>query len=250
MVTVLEEILLSKLGKFTYVVLVQGYMQMGKSTFVKFLCDKLSMQRFGCYWDHKKYCARNLEEFINLIDKYNDKIIVYEEASREIHVSRHYSDLNLFFNVLMQTQAYKHNLIFLVFPHSASISKQQRYFINLGLEVSDKIDEPDCKASVVRPTKYSRTFWKLDENDMRYKWWGKCYVRYDKDLEGLQRCKDYTTWLEETLKTDVMKDLQVKIKRSRKTTKQKIKEDIKQDIDTSINYEPIKIKRNKFDISL
>lgn len=209
--TILEEYILQKIEKFTLVVLVQGYMQMGKSTFVYFLLNNLSIRKFGKPWNYKKYCARNLKEFIDLIDKNNNKLLVYEEASKDINISRWYNDLNLFFNVIMQTQAYKHNLVVLVFPHSASISKQQKYFINLGIEIVRRIDNIKCQAVVIKPTIYRRNFWKLDDNDLKYKWWGMSFVKYHKeDLDG---SKKYTEWLEATLKKDVMTDIKRRLKR-------------------------------------
>lgn len=209
----LEDYILEKIKKFTLVVLVQGYMQMGKSTFTWYLMDCLSRKKFGIGWNYKKYCARNLEEFIDMIDKYDNSLIVFEEASKDISISKWYNDMNYFFNIIMQTQAYKHNLIVLVFPHSVSISKRQRYFINLGIEIIDRIDNAEMKATVFRPTLYKRRFWKLDENDLYYQYWNqRSYAKYTK--EDLELANEYTTWLEITLKKEAMNDIKRKLKNS------------------------------------
>lgn len=206
----LENFLLEKMSKYTYVVLVQGPMQTGKSLFTWYLMNCLSKRRFNEPWDFKKYCARNLDEFIDLIDKYNGRLLVYEEASKDISIDRFYDDLNHFFNIIMQTQAYKHNLIFMVFPHSAAISNRQKYFINMGLEVERRIDEPECKATLVKPTIYKRDFWRLEEHDLKYKWWGKVFAKYtEKDIKDSEA---YTDWLISTLKTDVMKEIKRKMR--------------------------------------
>jgi hypothetical protein len=207
----LEEYILEKIKKFTLVMLVQGYMQMGKSTFTWYLMDSLSRKKFGVAWDYKKYCARSLEEFIDMIDKYNNKLIVFEEASKDISIQKWYNDMNFFFNVIMQTQAYKHNLVVLVFPHSASISKRQRYFINLGIEILERIDIQNCHATVFKPTIYKRRFWRLDENDLYYQYWNReSFVKYNK--KDLKEAGKYTKWLEQTLKQDTMNDIKRMVK--------------------------------------
>jgi hypothetical protein len=221
--SILEEYILNKTKHFQLVIAVQGYMQMGKSTLVWFLMNKLSKLRGEGEWDFKKYCARDLTEFIDMIDKYEDKLLVYEEASKDISVNKWYDNLNYFFNIIMQTQAYKHNLVTLVFPHVAGISKRQRYFIKLGLEVTERIDTPELKATIFRPTIYTRYFYKLDENDIYYKWWGSCFVKWKE--EDLIKAKEYTTWIEQTLKKNTM----ISIKR--KLAKQQRKDDVQNFVD-------------------
>lgn len=234
MPTILEEYILNKIEKFTLVVLIQGYMQTGKSTFAYFLLNNLSMLKFKEKWDYKKYCARNLKEFIDMIDKYNNKLLVYEECSKDINIARWYNDLNLFFNIIMQTQAYKHNLVVLVFPHSASISKQQKYFINLGIEIVERIDTEDLKAVRFKPTIYKRNFWRLDDNDLRYKWWSMGFIKYSKYPEILDEAREYTKWLEDTLKKDTMKDIKRRIARQERLDNPVIS--------TPENSEPVKVK--------
>lgn len=184
-----------------------------------------------------------MEEFIDILDKSNNKFIVFEEAVRELNVSRWYNDMNLFFNTILQTQGYKHNIIFLVFPHSASISKQQRYFINMGIEVVSKIDQPLMKATIFKPTIYKRRFYKLDDNDIYYKYWcHQAYVKYDN--QELRKAKEYTDWLEGSLKKDVMKDIKKRMKDSKMTTGQKIMQDIKLDFVSEKNdiEKPVKVR--------
>jgi hypothetical protein len=147
----------------------------------------------GEKWDFEKYCARSIDEFISMIKKFDGKLIVYEEASKDISIDKFYDDINHAFNIIMQTQQYKKNLVCLVFPFSVSVSKRQRYFIKLGLEVEEKISDEETHATVFKPTIYTRSFWTLDENDLRYKWWGRGFVKYSKD--DLLLSKSYTDWL-------------------------------------------------------
>jgi hypothetical protein len=168
------------------------------------------MKKYKHEWDYKKFCARNLLEFIEMINKYDNELIVFEEASKDISIDTWFDELNHFFNIILQTQAYKHNLICMVFPHVASISNRQKYFIKLGLELIDKIDEPDCHATVFKPTIYTRNFWRLDENDLHYIWWARSnFIKYDND--DLNKAKDYTVWLE-GMKAATMEETLTKIR--------------------------------------
>lgn len=208
--SILEEYLINSMKKFTMIIIVQGYIQTGKSTFTYWLANQIHKKVYGTEWPYKKYCARNLKEFVHILNESQNQIIVYEESTHELNIQRHWSDKNLFFNIIAQTQGYKHNLIFLVFPHSASISKQQRYFINVGIEILKKIDQPNLHATIFKPTIYKRRFYKLDDNDLYYKYWcHQAFVKYDK--QDLAKSQEYTKWLEETLKKDVMKDILKKL---------------------------------------
>lgn len=200
--SVLEDYILARIAKFTLLMLVQGEPQMGKSLFTWYLLNNLSIYKFKEPWDYKKYCARNLVEFARMLKQYDNKLIVWEESAKDISIDELYSKFNHFFNILMQTQGYKHNLIAIVFPASMQVSKRQRYFIKLGVEIIDKIDEEGCHATKYKPTIYKRDFSKLDEDDLHRKWWkGRHWVKYSD--EDLAQGREYTKWLED-MKAKVM----------------------------------------------
>jgi len=227
--SVLEEYLLNSIKKFTLIVIVQGQIQSGKSTLVYWLCQQLHRAKYKEEWNYKKYCARSLKEFIHILDNNNGKFLVYEESTSELNVQRHYSDKNLFFNVIMQTQGYKHNIIFLVFPHSKAISKQQRYFINLGIEILFKVDQPLLKGVVFKTTVYKRSFYKLDDDDIYYRYWCTAQtLTYNK--QELKDAMQYTKWLEGSLKKDVMKRILKQIDKLDLSQSERIKADIKENI--------------------
>lgn len=195
----------------TVTALVQGGTQTGKSTSVYKICSILHKRRYKEKWDYKKYCARSLAEFVDYFDKYDNSFIVYEECSKDLDVADWYNTMNKIFNILLQTQAYKHNCVFLVMPMSLGISKRQRRFINVGLETIRKIDTEKCKATVLRPTIYKRTFWKLDDEALRYYFLPTILLRYSS--EEFEESKEYTNWLIETLKKDTMKEIKHKLKK-------------------------------------
>lgn len=209
--SVLIDFLLNKSKCYTVTGIVQGETQKGKSTSAYTIMRMLHKKRYNEEWDYTKYCARSLEEFIDIFDKYDHKFILYEEASRDINVATWYDTMNKLFNILLQTQAYKHNLVLIVMPMSLGISKRQRRFITIGIEVIKKIDTEKVKATVLKPTIYKRTFWKLDDESLSYKFLPISYIRYKP--EDLIKAKEYTEWLINTLKKDVMVDIKREIKR-------------------------------------
>lgn len=205
--TILEDYILNKIKKYTLVMLIQGETQTGKSTLVHFLMNNLSLYKFGIEWDYKKFCARNLVEFVNMVNTYDNQLLVFEEATKDISIDSWYDKYNHLFNVLLQTQGYKHNLLVLVFPSAMQLSNRNKYFIKLGLTVLERIDEPDTNTFATRykPTIYYRDFWRLEEHDLKYLWWNAVhFAKYTK--EDLEKTKEYTKWLEE-MKKDTMKDI-------------------------------------------
>ena len=227
--TFIEDYILNKIKQFTLVVLVQGEMQMGKSTFVRYLMENLSKLKFNKSWNYKEFCARNFEEFVRLVDKYDNQLIVFEEASKDISVDKWFNDLNFFFNIILQTQAYKHNLYIIVFPWSLGVSKRQRRFIKLGIEVIEKNEE--YKWVLLKPTIYSRTYWRLDDDDIQYYFPRFFDIKYSEN--DLKMCKEYTDWLIETLKKETMKDIKKQIK-LRKRKQEILNQDF--DIEPNLKY--------------
>lgn len=238
--SVLIDYLDNKSKTHTVTAILQGETQLGKSTSGWYIMRTLHRKRYNEEWDFKKYCARSLEEFIDMFDKYDNSFIVYEEASRDLDVARWYDTMNRLFNILLQTQAYKHNLVLIVMPMSLGISKRQRRFINIGMEVIKKIDNDKVKATVLKPTIYKRTFWKLDDEALRYKFLPITYIKYT--TEELKKSKEYTQWLIDTLKKDVMND----IKRTMKKIRQKEKFDKAIDEEIDIKKK-VKVKMSDFD---
>jgi len=211
---ILIEYIFNKSKCYTITSLIQGETQKGKSTSAWKINDILSRRRFGEPWDWTKYCARSLEEFVDIFDKSENRFIVYEEASKDINVATWYDLMNKLFNILLQTQAYKHNSVMIVMPQSLGISKRQRRFINLGMEVVKKIDTEKLKATLLKPTIYKRTYWKLDEDDLRYVFLPMTYIKYTE--EDLAKSREYTQWLIDTLKADVMADIKRQLKKIKK----------------------------------
>lgn len=234
--SVLLDYLYNKSLTYTVSCLIQGETQKGKSTAAWYIAITLHKKRYNEKWDFNKYCARSLEEFIDIFDKYDHSFIVYEEASKDLDVARWYDTMNRLFNILLQTQAYKHNLVIIVMPMSLGISKRQRRFINIGIEVIKKIDTDRVKATVLKPTIYKRTFWKLDDEALSYKFLPITYIKYTK--EEFEASREYTNWLIETLKKDVMNDIKRTIREITRKNKP-LKEELQEEYDTEALPEAI-----------
>lgn len=216
--TVVEDYIYNKSLRYNLVVLIQGETQTGKSTATQYLMDCISLRKYGHLWDYKKYCSKSFETFIEMVDKFNNQLIVYEEASKDIDIATYWSNLNRFFNLILQTQGYKHNVYILVMPSSLGISKRQRRYIKLGIETIMRIEEPNCKATVLRPTIYKRSYWKLDFEKLSYKFPPRFFIRYNP--VDLKRAKEYTDWLE-GVKHDFMKEIKREYKKSKKKQERK-----------------------------
>jgi hypothetical protein len=169
--------------------------------------NNLSLYKYGEKWDYEKYCARDLLEFVRMVKDYDDRFIVFEEATKDISIDTWYDKYNHFFNVLLQTQAYKHNLIVIVFPSAMQLGNRNKYFIKLGINIVDKVIEPEYNnyATIYEPTIYKRDFKKLEEHDLYRLWWGKHhFIKYS--LEDLKECENYIKWLK-GMKKDTMNDI-------------------------------------------
>jgi hypothetical protein len=194
--SILEDYILNKIKDYTLVTLVQGETQTGKSTFVKYLMDNLNLYKYGEKWDYEKYCAKNLLEFVKILKKSENRFVVFEEATKDVSIDSWYDKYNHFFNVLLQTQGFRHNLIVIVFPSAMQLSNRNKYFIKLGITIENKIIEPETNtyATVYSPTIYKRDFKKLEEHDIYPFWWGRThFVKYSP--QDLIDCKKYIDWL-------------------------------------------------------
>lgn len=216
--SVLEDYIYNRGLKTNLVILVQGETQSGKSTATQYLMDCLSLRKFGKLWDYTEFCAKSFETFMDMVDKYNDKLIVYEEASKDIDINTYWDNLNRFFNLILQTQGYKHNTYVLVMPSSLGISKRQRRYIKLGIEVMYRIDEPGLHATVIKPTIYKRTYWKLDYEKLSYKFPPISYIVYTP--KDLARAREYTDYLE-GVKKDFMREIKREFRKQKKKAQRK-----------------------------
>lgn len=207
--TFLEDYILEKTNNYTVIGITQGEPQIGKSTFNHFFMSNLHKLKYNEKWDKTRFCGRSLLEFSEIVKQYsNGYFITYEEPETDVSIDNWYDDFNHAFNLIVSTQGYKHNFYNLVLPASAQLSNRQRYFIKLGIEILTKI--PELKRVVFRPTLYSRTFWRLDSNDLRYHFPPVSFIDYSE--EDLKEAGEYTDWIVKTLKEPIMDEIIEKLR--------------------------------------
>lgn len=174
--------------------LIHGGVQKGKSTLFYTLANNISLLKsdYKEEWDYEKYCARSLDELMEMVRKYDGKVLGYEEAQREISTSTWYDKFAMLFALLMETQGYKKNLIFMVQPCGLTIPNRHRRMINIGIEVLKKNERK--KSVFFRNTVYDFQNWRLEES---FIWYNHLlgFTRMTYTDEQLRKAKEYTNWL-------------------------------------------------------
>lgn len=188
--------------RYSPIVLIQGNMQTGKSTMLKVFSDIISQEKFKIDWDYKKYCAKSFDELIEYVDKYDDSIIAIEEAGFQLSAMEWYSKSNNLFDKIMQTQAYKHNIYFIVLPHSLGVAKAHRRLVDMTFIVKRKIENK--RRTLIYPVIFRKIYWRLDETGYKPVFLPQIIVKLNQ--EQLDKAKEFTNWLIE-FKKDIMKDI-------------------------------------------
>lgn len=200
--TSIESYLVNKSKSYAILGLIQGEMQIGKSTLLWMLANNISLLKDGVEWDYKKYCARSFNEFLDMVDRYDNKILAVEEAGRTFNISTWYDQVNKLMNLLITTQAYKHNIYILVLPCGLGLPNAHRRFVNIGIEVLKRWEALNMVS--FRATVYKRRYWKLIEDDIWYNWLPTVYHIYNG--EELRKATEFTDWLIE-FKKDIMSEI-------------------------------------------
>ncbi len=210
------EYIFKKSLKQTLVVLIQGSTQTGKSTVLKTVADILSLMKKEEYWKHEKYCARNFDELINYVDDYENSIIAIEEAGFQLSSDEWQNVQNKLFNKILQTQAYKHNIIFIVLPYALGVAKAHRRIIDMGLTIKKRYDKPPM--TLVYPVVYQRVFWKLDETSDYPLFLPMMLIKYNK--QQMKRAKNFTDKFLVDYKKSIMEQIKAKWNRKKPDRKQ------------------------------
>lgn len=118
-----------KLG-FSPIILFTGKQRTGKTALAMRMAYELNKD-----WDPKKYMTFKIEEFAEAYDTYNKQILILDEAGVPLDPYEHASITQRVYTHIIQTQAYKSNIVFLVLPFASEIGKQHRKHINAIVEV-------------------------------------------------------------------------------------------------------------------
>lgn len=127
------------MGKTLVLTYIENQIKKGYSPIVLFVGRQRTgktacAMRFAWELDHKwtpELMTYKIEDFVNLYDKYNNKIIILDEASVPLDPYEHANITQRVYKHVIDTQAYKQNIVFLVLPFARGIGKQHRDHVNV-----------------------------------------------------------------------------------------------------------------------
>lgn len=76
-----------------------------------------------------------IENFADIYNKFDKQIIILDEAGVTLDPYEHATIQQRVYNHIIQTQAYKQNIVFLVLPFASEIGKQHRKHVDAIVEV-------------------------------------------------------------------------------------------------------------------
>lgn len=114
---------------FSPVCLVVGRQRTGKTWLAMKIAHTLDPSWTGELMTFK------IENFVDIYNKYNKKVIILDEAGVTLDPYEHATIQQRVYNHIIQTQAYKQNIVFLVLPFASEIGKQHRKHVDLIIEV-------------------------------------------------------------------------------------------------------------------
>ncbi len=118
-------------NEFSPVVLVVGRQRMGKTT----TALTLGYEMEGDEFDPRGQLVNSVKEFGHAWKRYNNKVIVYDEVGQELDPFRAMNNLNRVFSHIVQTQAYKRNVLFVILPHATDVVKGHRKYVNAVVHI-------------------------------------------------------------------------------------------------------------------
>lgn len=138
-------------------VLVNGHGQIGKSTFIQYMANRLKQLQVGIKpkdatwreWDYKKYTSTDPQKFVDLWDKSDGEILALEEAGEQMNYLDWYSVMSRVFSSTTRTQGLKRNICFMITPHSIDIVKRNRECVDFKIWVRKRDDLR--RLCVIRP---------------------------------------------------------------------------------------------------
>jgi len=86
-------------------------------------------------FDIDKQMFFRIEDFANAYDKFHDKILILDEAGISLDPYEHMSITQRVYSHIVQSQAYKRNIVFLVLPFASEIGKNHRKHVSAIVHV-------------------------------------------------------------------------------------------------------------------
>lgn len=196
---IMVEVILKKMKSYSPIIAVFGEPQSGKSTFAWLLANWLSLEANKEYWNWKKYCVRSVNEFVQMVDKYNNKVIVVEEASFQLSSRDWQTTTDKIFGKLIDTQGYKHNCYILTLPYALGTSTTVRRSLTYYFVI--------IKKGTVGFNVVKHSYTNLENADSYHTFINRTGFGYFMEENKLFKYSNqYTDWIKE-FKMSIMKEL-------------------------------------------
>lgn len=194
--------MINKSRKYSIVILVNGHGQVGKTTFIRHIANRIMQikkhKRLNPYdpdntwneWDDRKFTATNAYEFVKIWNENNDAVLTLAEASETLNYLDWYSIMGKVFDSTTTTQGLKRNICFLDTCFSMDLMKHAREKIDFRIWVYKRYDYfRKC---------ITRNYW-VEINYAKDKWRLRWLPNWEFQYEEreLLLANRYTNWIAE-----------------------------------------------------
>lgn len=196
----------NKSRNYSLIILVTGHGQVGKTTAIWYIANRIMQIRKGILnpndprctwreWDAKNLTAMNARDFVKLWNNNHDAVLTLAEASTTLYYMDWMSVMSRVFNSTTTTQGLKHNICFLDTVMATELMQKARDKVDYRIEIHKRIDflrKAEVRSGYVL-VDYLRDRWKL----IPYNQWDITY-----SLRQLLMSKEYTDWIAGTMKQE------------------------------------------------
>jgi hypothetical protein len=193
--------------KFSLNTLVNGHSQIGKTTWIDYMANRIIQCRQGKLylddpritwheWNAKKFTATNAYDFVELWDKYDNAVLTLAEAGESLNYLEWYSIMAKVFASTTRTQGLKRNICFLDTVMSTDIQKHNKENIDFRIWVFKRIDPLRIAAT--------KNYWveiNYAKDKWRLRWLPNWEITYTNRF--LIIAKEYTNWVAGGFKKDI-----------------------------------------------
>ncbi len=182
--------------QLSIIILVNGHGQIGKSTFIHYVANRLEHIKRGISrkqatwkeWDWKNNTANDPRRFIELWDSPNNHIIALEEAGEQMNYLDWRNTMSRVFSSTTRTQGLMKKVCFLITPHSRDVSKYNREAIDFKIWVKKRDDVRKYAQVIPR-------YVKIDYLKDKYRlgWLRNWGIHYP--VKFLREANKFTDWL-------------------------------------------------------
>jgi hypothetical protein len=194
--------IVNKSRKYSIICLINGHSQVGKTTFVRHIANRIvQMKKYGRLdyldpentwheWDERRLTATNAYEFVDIWDKYNNEVLTLAESGESLNYLEWFSVMAKVFASTTRTQGLKRNICFLDTVMSTDIQKHNKENLDYRIWVF-KRDDYNRRC-------ITRNYWiEIDyaKDKWRLRWLPNWDFQYSQ--KELALAKHYTDWIAE-----------------------------------------------------